>query len=165
MARLSQTFAKTSVALATILLGGCLSHGPIRVENSAGQGNDCGCADGSGDRCRHGFHLLDHLHADESAQQGEAPPLVAPISNFFPVPTRPVFTPWVENPPAEEISGPLAWTRSPGQPREDGAADARREPAGIPIARRVLPPPAVLPEDRRPPNSGPSAYYDSASRY
>jgi hypothetical protein len=106
--------------------------------------------------------LLDHLHADASEQQGEPPPLVAPISNFFPVPTRPVFTPWVENPPAEEISGPLAWTRSSGQRQDDGAADVRREPAGIPIARRVLPPPAVLPEDRRPANRAPSAYYDSS---
>jgi hypothetical protein len=157
-----RTFAILFAAAAIMSHAGCAMHSSTMGTSSA-TGDDGACTDGRSARCRHGFHLFDHLHTEAAPEQtGGQPPLTAPISNFFPVPTRPVFTPWVETPPAEEISGPLAWKRSADQHGADGLAKDAGEPDGIPIARRILPPPAILPEDRRPPNRSPSSYYDSS---
>jgi hypothetical protein len=160
MAHSRRTFAILFAAAASMALAGCALHSSSKATSSE-TGEDGTCSDESCSRGRHGFHLFDHLHADAPEQPGEPPPLTAPISNFFPVPTRPVFTPWVETPPAEEISGPLAWKRSADQHGAEGLPKNAGEPDGIPIARRILPPPAILPEDRRPPNRSPSSYYDS----
>ena len=76
---------------------------------------------------------------------------MAPISNFNPVPTRPVFTPWaVENPAPEEISGPLAWKRAATSPVADAPVKwpASEPPSATPIARRTLPPPVNLPDEK-----------------
>jgi hypothetical protein len=77
------------------------------------------------------------------------------------VPTRPVFTPWVDTPPPEEIGGPLAWKRSSDQHGTEGLPESAGEPGGIPVARRTVPPAAILPEDRRPWYRSSSGYYDS----
>ncbi len=162
MADSRRRFAILFAAAASVALAGCALHSSSKATSSE-TGEDGSCSDGSGSHCRRGFHLFDHLHTEAAPEQpGEPPPLTAPMSNFFPVPTRPVFTPWVETPPAEEISGPLAWKRSADPHGADGLPKDAGEPDGIPIARRILPPPAILPEDRRPANRSPSRYYDSS---
>jgi hypothetical protein len=144
------------------LLTGCLTRGPIPSAPPIGDGDDAACSDGNSGRCRHGIHLLDFLHSSGSAQPTEPPPLTAPISNFLPVPTRPVFTPWVVEPsPPEEISGPLAWKQSADQRGAERPLEPAGEPSGLPIARRTLPSPSLLPEDKRLPNRSGSGYYDS----
>jgi hypothetical protein len=162
MARMSWTSSACFITAALSLLTGCLTRGPIPSAAPIGDGDDAACSDGNGCRCRHGIHLFDFLHSGGSAQPTEPPPLVAPISNFLPVPTRPVFTPWVVEPsPPEEISGPLAWKRSAIEHAAESPLEPVGEPSGLPVAQRTLPPPTILPEDRPLPNRSNSGYYDS----
>lgn len=91
---------------------------------------------------------------------GGQPPLQAPISNFHPVPTRPVFTPWtVDEPQPEEITGTLARLQAMKRPSGEKLPDLLpgEQPAAPPLARRNTLPiaptadesPAPLPDEER----------------
>jgi len=71
------------------------------------------------------------------------PPVAAPIANFLPVPTRPVFTPWMSDvPDAPEVTGPLAWrqaiTPATSERADNSQSGEERSPA--PLVQRARSP-------------------------
>ena len=149
MTRATGKLAAGVLAMAALLAAGCLPRGPFPPAILFGEGAGPDCPDSAAcPRCRRG----DRSANEAAGYPGGQLPIVAPISDFQPVPTRPVFTPWVVNNPApEEISGELAWKRAVTPPPSERIADLsplieQRSPG--PVARRVLPPPARMPDER-----------------
>jgi hypothetical protein len=148
MSRFHRQRVSGLLALATILAAGCLPRGPFPPAAMFGEGDGSECCNG---RSCGGCHRAgNHGRPDVDTGNVGQPPLTAPISNFHPVPTRPVFTPWLaEEPVAEEIAGPLAW-------RQAANRSAVVNPENLPsdedhaktqIARRPIPPAANLPDE------------------
>jgi hypothetical protein len=151
MSNSSRTRACWLLATATVLAAGCMPRGPFPLATFFGETKGPDCPDGGCcNRCRHGGH---RDNGDDASATTDTPaPILAPHSNFHPVPTRPVFTPWaVESAAPEEISGQLAWKQAvtAGQAGRSSAAPLPVElPSTVPIARRPLPPPANLPDEK-----------------
>jgi hypothetical protein len=125
---------------------GCMPRGPFPVAAFFGEGDGSGCLNGN--CCSSCGARGDHLAkgAPNNAPAGP-PPVAAPIANFLPVPTRPVFTPWMsDEPDAPEVTGPLAWLQAIAPPASDNADNPPRieERSPGPIAER--PRPSPLPE-------------------
>lgn len=149
MSRLRRQLAGSLLAVATTVMAGCLPRGPFPPATLFGEaeGPEC-CNAGSCSECRRAGH---HDRTDREGGAANQPPLVAPLSNFHPVPTRPVFTPWLaEEPVAEEIAGPLAWRQASTHSATIKPDDSPQgdDLSATPIARRTLPPPANLPDEK-----------------
>jgi hypothetical protein len=151
MSYLSRKLACWLFAAAIMLVAGCMPRGPFPLATLFGEKEAPDCGDGSCyNRCRRGGH---RENGDDASATTDTPaPILAPHSNFHPVPTRPVFTPWaVESAAPEEISGQLAWKQAvtAGQAAKSSTAALPVElPSTVPIARRPLPPPANLPDEK-----------------
>ncbi|HEV2971977.1 MAG TPA: hypothetical protein VGY55_18535 [Pirellulales bacterium] len=139
------------LALATLIATGCMPRGPFPLATLFGEKEpmecrDCGC-------CNHRRNAGRQDDGQDGNSSADTPaPILAPHSNFHPVPTRPVFTPWaVESPAPEEISGQLAW-KNAVNPGEAGKRSTNpqpvEQPSSTPIARRTLPLPATLPDEK-----------------
>jgi hypothetical protein len=161
----SRKLAGWLFAAATVLAAGCMPRGPFPLATLFGEKEAPDCGDGNGcNHCRHAGH---RDNGDVVNATSDTPaPILAPHSNFHPVPTRPVFTPWaVESPAPEEISGQLAWKQAvtAGQASKSSAAPLPVElPSTVPIARRPLPPPANLPDEKPPRPQTSNAESDSS---
>jgi hypothetical protein len=149
MSKLRRQCASGLLAIATILAAGCLPRGPFPPATMFGEGDGSECCNGrSCSACRRAGN---HGRAEVDNGNAGQPPLAVPISNFHPVPTRPVFTPWLaEEPVAEEIGGPLAWRQATNRSATVSLDDSApgEDHASTQIARRTLPPPANLPDDK-----------------
>jgi hypothetical protein len=148
MSRLPCRLAGGLLALVLSMAAGCMPRGPFPVATLFGEteGPEC-CRSGSCGRHRAGHHGRAEIEGNDANPSS----LSAPISNFHPVPTRPVFTPWlVEESQAEEIAGPLAWRQALNRAASVKPDDLPpgEERSSTPIARRTLPPPANLPDDK-----------------
>ena len=145
---------------------GCLPHGPISakpiLEPLLGPSSDDAASEGGCNRCGRCGHcgllggesLRDVLNAEGDGALGVIPPL----AQFHPVPTRPVFTPWLVD-DAQNPQAQIAWRRATGAAGPNLSpvpitADASADPT--PIARRIVPPPATDFEEGPPirPGSG-----------
>ncbi len=112
MLSVPRRFAGAVLAAATLLAIGCMPRGPFPVAVFFGERDGSGSSNGN---CCGGGRAP-HAQSSGGAQDngpGAPPPVAAPIANFLPVPTRPVFTPWAsDQSDAPEVSGPLAWLQA-----------------------------------------------------
>lgn len=157
MNRSSGQAALIVLAILALPAVGCMPRGPFPPASlfpdsgdapcDGRDGSTCGRSGSREGHCRSRWH--DHRPDGEPDDIGQ-PPLAAPISNFHPVPTRPVFTPWLadESQP-EEVSGTLAWMKATQRPTVDKPSEwMPLEPAAAePIVRRQTPKPAMLSDD------------------
>jgi hypothetical protein len=153
-----------SLASATLLaLTGCLPRGAISIDPLFPPCEECG--DGYGHRAgsrgcdgpwaAHGSNGLNAPDLADGAAAG--PPAVQPPHSLFhPVPTRPVFTPWVDDEP-ETISTPPVVRRSMilASQKTVPAAGERATPSPPiePVAPKLLPPRTVHLDPEQPPKS------------
>lgn len=149
MSRLHRQCPTGLLAIATILAAGCLPRGPFPPATMFGEGDGSEYCNGrSCGACR---RAGSHGRADVDSGNVGQPPLTAPISNFHPVPIRPVFTPWLaEEPVAEDVGGPLAWRQVTNRSATVNLDDSPlgEDRASPQVARRTLPPPASLPDEK-----------------
>jgi hypothetical protein len=149
MSRFRRQCASGLLAIATILAAGCLPRGPFPPATMFGEGDGSECCNGRAcSTCRRAGN---HGRAEVDSGNVAQPPMMPPISNFHPVPTRPVFTPWLaEEPVAEEVAGPLAWRQATNRSATANLDDSPRDEDHVStqIARRTLPPPANLPDEK-----------------
>ncbi|HEY2147866.1 MAG TPA: hypothetical protein VGH32_08005 [Pirellulales bacterium] len=132
-------FAGAVLAAAILLAIGCMPRGPFPVAAFFGEGDGSGSPNGNCCGAGRAPNAQSSGGASDNGP-GAPPPVAAPIANFLPVPTRPVFTPWTsDQSDAPEVRGPLAWLQAiapaPSGNTENFPRIEERSPE--PIARRL----------------------------